>query len=111
MSEYCTFANQVQLLNNQVHAIHLFRNFLPLTCLLCVFAIIPNQEARSQAPSTSYTRNFVDNSDFPARIGYMPLGAYYTIENHSQKRIIRYRLGCVIEKHKRYKVVSRKNHK
>lgn len=51
---------------------------------------------------------FLDSPNFPARIGYMPLGAYYTLENHSDKRIVRYRLGCAIEENGWVKISSKK---
>lgn len=44
--------------------------------------------------------------DSPVRIGYMPFEAVYTIENYSERRVVGYRLGCVVEKKGRINVRS-----
>ena len=64
-----------------------------------------------QISSTCREDIFPDRTNSPARIGYMPLGAYCTLENHSDKRIVRYRLGCAIEENGRVKILNKKKEK
>lgn len=49
---------------------------------------------------------FVTEVKTPVRIGYFPVGAYFTIENHSNKRIVLYRLGCVAVRNEKYNVLK-----
>jgi len=109
MPKHYVSAIRLQSLRNRVRPVVLFRSFVLLICLFCAFAAASVTKVGSQvALSPCKGDFFIDHPNFPARIGYMPLGAYYTLENHSDKRIIRYRLGCVVEADGKFKVVSRK---
>jgi hypothetical protein len=85
----------------------LSRSYVLLACMLCAVGLL-STTVTSQVVTSSCKDDFILNrATFPARIGYMPLGAYYTLENHSDKRIIHYRLGCVVEESRALKVVYR----
>lgn len=59
-------------------------------------------------PAASRSDLFFDRPNLPARIGYTPLGAYPTLENHSDKGVIRYRLGCVLEENGQLKIPAKR---
>lgn len=91
--------------------------FAIFLCLLGATALAFKPGALTQARSEPATRPsfspcrsdaLFDRPSLPARIGYMPLGAYCTLENHSAKRIVRYRLGCVVEERSRIKILSKR---
>ncbi len=93
-------------------------------CFLSVFACLLSahavprtageslQESPTQAgravPLPGSDGAFHNPHGSPAWIVYIPLGAAYALENHSDKRIVRYQVGCVVDECGRLEILSRK---